>query len=137
MAVVYSNFFGGAFFDGGFFGPGIAKGTAAWLSPAFHARRPTADDVSKDRERFGILSKAQAVIEEVAARQAKSLEQDARKRFEELSRELALKKIEWDARYLEALNNQRERLIDAEIAKRLQFLLTERNKMILLIAAAA
>jgi hypothetical protein len=83
-------------------------------------------------------ARAQAVIADVAARQAERLELDAQKRFEELSRELQLKGIEWEARYLEALNIQREALIDAEIGARLRARLQgEEELLVLLLMAAA
>jgi hypothetical protein len=65
------------------------------------------------------------------------LEQDAQKRFEELLRELELQGIEFDARYLEALNIQRERLIDAEIAARLRLIREDEELIILLLMAAS
>ncbi|MGH9426754.1 MAG: hypothetical protein ACRD2L_10700 [Terriglobia bacterium] len=54
-------------------------------------------------------------IEQIAYRQAQSLELDKQKRFEDLSRELQIREIEWDSRYLELLNQRREALIDQEI----------------------
>ena len=109
--------------------------------PAY-PRAPTRKDIRKARERFGIpdekMLAAESVIAQVAAAQAKLLEYDAQKRFEELHRELLLRGIEWEARYLESLNLQRERLIDAEIAYRMA-LLQRNNKeavMLLLMAAA-
>jgi hypothetical protein len=65
------------------------------------------------------------------------LEQDAQKRFDELLRELELQGIEFDARYLEALNIQRERLIDAEIAARLRLIREDEELLILLLMAAS
>ena len=60
------------------------------------------------------------VIEAVAQRQAQTLVSDEQQRFDELSRELELTGIAWEARYLEALNALREQLIQAEIEKRLR-----------------
>ncbi len=100
------------------------RGTAAWLyGPYGHdARRRTSTDILRDRERYGIPPAASAVISEVAHRQADSLQTDAQKRFEELSRELELRGIEWRTHYLEELNARLERLISAEIAARLKLL---------------
>ncbi|WP_323165328.1 hypothetical protein, partial [Pseudomonas atacamensis] len=63
---------------------------------------------------------AEQVILEVAQQQAQRLELDRQKQFEELSRELRLRNIEWEGRYLESLNLERQRLIDLEISARLK-----------------
>jgi len=103
----------------------------------------TRRDISRARKRFGLDDGADrevvaaTVIADVAARQALVLERDAQKRFEELLRELELQGIEFDARYLEALNIQRERLIDAEIAARLRLLREDEELIILLLMAAS
>lgn len=73
--------------------------------------------VRKEEE---IEEEAAVVIEAVALRQAEALPHDAQQRFEELERELILAGVEWDTRYLEALNTLRERLIEEEIGKRLR-----------------
>lgn len=108
--------------------------------PAYDRGR-TRKEILKDRERFGIPDKerleAEAIIADVAARQARTLERDAQKRFEELSRELELKKINWDTRYLSELNSRREKLIDAEIASRLKRLMDEQEIAIILMLVAA
>lgn len=76
-------------------------------------------ELSRERERFGIQDAyALRVIAQVAAAQAERLELDKQKQFEELSRELKLKRLEWKGQYLEALAFERERLIDAEIKRR-------------------
>jgi hypothetical protein len=93
-----------------------ARGSAGWLSGRYAPgdRRRTKDDIRRDRERFGVLTPAAAeVIAEVAVRQVERGETDAQKRFEELHRELELRRIEWDARYLEALAAMREHYIEA------------------------
>ena len=100
-------------------------------------------DISRARKRFGLDDGADrevvaaTVIADVAARQALVLERDAQKRFEELLRELQLQGIEFDARYLEALNIQRERLIDAEIAARYRLIREDEELIILLLMAAS
>jgi len=43
-----------------------ARGTAAWLSPALHARARTKEEVRLERERLGILPKTQVIIDDVA-----------------------------------------------------------------------
>ena len=72
------------------------------------------------------------IIERVADRQAITLEADEYKRFEELERELELKGLTWEARYLEALNERRETLITEEIGKLLRIRRDEEDVTILL-----
>ena len=98
----------------------IGLGVATWPGD----QRRTAEDIRRDRERFGIVipTSASAAISEVAERQVSRLELDEQKRFEELARELELRRIEWRAEYLEELNARRERMITAEIAARLRLL---------------
>ena len=104
----------------------------------YETRRRTRSDVTRDRERFGIPDEARLVIESVAAQQAERLEQDKQKRFEELTRELELRGIEFEGRYLESLNFERERLINAEIALRIrQKMMDEEALMLLVLIAAA
>ena len=62
---------------------------------------------------------------------------DAQKQFEELSRELQLQGIEFDRRYLEALNSYREILLAAEIGRRLRMKIDNEAMMTLLVLAAA
>jgi hypothetical protein len=57
------------------------------------------------------------VIAEVAERQAAQLDLDEQQRLEELTRELELKKLKFQGRYLELLNTQRQQLIDDEIGR--------------------
>ena len=108
-----------------------------------HDYKPSKHEVSRARKRLGLedevaSKEAEAVIAEVAARQVVRLEQDAQKRFEELSRELQLRGIEWESRYLESLNVQREQLIDAEIIARLRSKLKgEDEQLVLLLLVAA
>ena len=104
--------------------------------PAAEPRRTKAD-ISRDRERFGIRDEVADAIAQVAAQQAARLEQDAQKRFEELNRELELRGLEWDARYLEELNIQRERLINAEIALRIRQAIMDDEALMLLVMMAA
>ena len=107
-------------------------------SQGLYERQPSRKEISKARERLGLQDKlALAAIAEIAARQAERLELDEQKRFEELSRELQLRGIEWEARYLEALNLERGRLIDAEIGRLLKRKLTDETMILMLLAAAA
>ena len=108
-----------------------------------YGRRRTRKELAEDRKRFGIIEpQALEVIAEVAARQADRLELDRQKQFDELARELQIQRIEWQAGMLEALAEERSRLIDAEIGKRLreQAILRQNENeimMLTLIAAAA
>lgn len=106
-------------------------------SQGLYPRPPDKLQISRARKRLGLEDEVARAIAEVAARQAKSLELDAQKRFEELNRELQLRGIEWQVRYLEALNAQREGLIDAEIALRLKEKLRTDEEMIVLMLLAA
>lgn len=99
-------------------------------------------EISEARKRFGLEDSykeeiAAKVIADVAARQAEALELDELKRFEELSRQLQIEGLEFDRRYLEALNQERERLITLEIAQRLKRLREDEEIVLMLLAAAA
>ncbi len=100
-------------------------------------RRRSKKEIASDRERFGIPDQeriiAEALVAQIAARQAESLERDEHKRFEELQRELQIRGIQWQAQYLEKMNAKRERLINAEIAAHFQRIQDE--EMILLMLA--
>jgi hypothetical protein len=72
-------------------------------------RQRTEEDERRGREAVGIPQPVAEVIANVAARQAEK-PADEHKRFEELERELALRGLEWQGRYLAALNVARERL---------------------------
>lgn len=135
---VYTNFFGGAFFGGGFFGGGTEPGGGGIPSQGYQGhevRHRTKEDVRKDREKFGVIP--QQVILDVARRQVERLELDKQKQFEELSRELKLNKLEWEGKYLESLNETRERLITLEIGMRLHKRIQEESDLIMLMLLAA
>lgn len=85
-----------------------------------HRRKKTKEELAAEREKFGIPDLARIAIEEAAKRQALAQEDDAQKRFEELARELTLRGIEWDVRYLEAMNVIRERIIEEEARRTMQ-----------------
>lgn len=106
-------------------------------SQGLYPRPPDKHQISRARKRLGLEDEVARAIAQVAARQAESLELDAQKRFEELNRELRLRGIEWDARYLEAVNIEREKLIDAEIALRLKAKLRTDDETIILMLLAA
>lgn len=137
------NFFGGQFFGGGFFG--AVDGTTTTqqggggIPYSGHEARPrTVEDIRQARERVGIITeRAQAVIQSVAARQVTSLEQDEQKHFEELARSLEIEGIQWEARYLEALAQQRELLMQQEIAALLQRKMNNEALMTLVMIAAS
>jgi hypothetical protein len=114
--------------------------SGGYPNDSYHRR--TREQVSRDRKRFGIIDALAAeAIAEVAARQAERLEADKQKQYDELKRELELRRIEWETGYLEALNAERERLISAEIALRIHKKIQQDEEdfivMALLTAAAA
>jgi hypothetical protein len=96
-------------------------------------RRQLPEEVRKRREELGIFPKAAQIIEKVAERQAEHLGLDEIQRFEELARELELEGIEWQGKYLELLNLQRERLIDLEIGERLKSKMRQEEEAILIL----
>src|SRR4051812_46969320 len=84
------------------------KGTAEWLGPPYQDQR-SRESISKARARFGITDAAAEVIAAVAARQAaeeaaQAAAADEQRRYEEFSRELELRSLEFEGRYLEALS---------------------------------
>ena len=108
------------------------------ISGRLHLRRPPISRVHRevlDKERLSL--EARQAIEEVARRQAERLELDTQKRFEELSRELELRSVEWEARYLDLLNEERESLIHEEIGTLLRRKLAEEDEMLLILLAAS
>lgn len=113
----------------------VGGGVPAAYQSRLHLR--TKEDIRKDRARFGIPEEAAAVVASVAARQAEALEGDAQKRFEELAGELKLREIHFEARFLEAMNTERQRLIDAEIGKYLRLKIEEEDLMLMLMVVAA
>ena len=116
-------------------GPRPSGGIPATLKVKGRTRK----DVAEARKRLGIEDElAVEIIEAVATRQAETNEVDAQKRFEELHRELSLRAIAFDGRYLEAMNAIRESLITQEIAARLRLKMREEEEiMVLLMLAAA
>ena len=114
---------------------------AADYRDRYYDHTRTSEQVAEARRRFGIEEKAAVIVSDVAARQAERLESDGQKRFEELLRELQLEGIEFDARYLQALNYERQLLIDLEIQRRMQLVLRQKEEeellLLMMIAAAS
>ena len=139
----YTNFFDGPFFDGPFFDAQTLNIGGGGSHPSqgysgYETRTRTKKEIQEERERLGILPrKVERIIQDVALRQAQKLELDKQKQFEELSRELRVQKIEWEGRFLEVLNAEREKLIDREIAQRLRFRVQEENDLMALMVLAA
>lgn len=105
-------------------------------------RRRGEDELRRQRQELGIIpAEVQALVTEVAARQAERLELDAQKQYDELQGELRLRNIEIQTAHLEAMNAERERLIGAEIARRLKERIALRDEeelwMLVQIAAQA
>jgi hypothetical protein len=98
---------------------------------------PTDAELRKQREEWGILPKAEAIISAVAQRQAEAAKYDEQRYFEELTRELELQNIEFEGKYLESLNVQREKLIDAEIGRLLKEKFDNEDMEIILMLVAA
>ena len=69
------------------------------------------------RKKHGIPQEVDEIIKQVAASQVARLEADKQKQFEELERELALKALTWERKYLRALAEEREFLVDQEIGR--------------------
>ena len=87
--------------------------------------------------RFKLPREVAEVVAAVAARQAQTLVQDEQKRLDELFREITLRGLEYESRYLEALNIERQRLIDQEIGLLIKRKLDEGEVLMLLAAVAA
>lgn len=95
-------------------------------------KRRSKEELERARELFGIRSRhAAETIIEVAARQAERNELDAQKQFDELRRELLLRGLKWNARYMEALAKYRETFVqEAMDEEDLLALLTMMAKLI-------
>ena len=119
-------------------------------SQGLYERAPSRKENSRARKRFGLedqyaAEQATLTIAKVALEQARSLQTEAAKQSEELFTELKLRGIEFRAAYLEALAEQRQALIDAEIEARLKAVIEaqelaireEQEILILLMIAAA
>ena len=100
-------------------------------------RRPISRVHRELLEKERLSREALEAIAEVARRQAERLELDEQKRFEELERELSLRSVEWEARYLDLLNEQREALINEEIGRLLRRKVAEEEELLLILLAAS
>jgi len=96
-------------------------------------RGPSKEQRRRSRILLGIEAE---VIEAVASRQAEALDLDEIQRRQELEGELRLRGIEFELRHLEALNRQREALINTEIGRRIRALLDSEEAILLIIAAS-
>jgi len=97
-------------------------------------------EIEQSRERaakIGISAKAAKVIESVAKRQAEDSRQDQHQRYEELQRELDAQDIEWQAGYLELMNDLRDALISAEIKQRMEKIRQTKDEEMMLMMIAA
>jgi len=107
-----------------------------------YERKRTRKEISEARKKYGLDDryKGEEIVEtilEVAKDQAQSLQTEPAKQSEELSFALKIRGIEFDAIYLEALAAERQALIDAEIAIRLQQIEQEEEMLLLMMIAAA
>lgn len=93
---------------------GVERFSGGW-EYARRSRKRLEEELRSEREQWGILPKAAQIVSAIAIRQADALDLDAEQRLEELERELELAGVAYQTRYLELLNLQRQRLIDAEI----------------------
>jgi hypothetical protein len=110
------------------------RGRLLWL---YEAPARTREAISRERSRFGITDALAAeAIAEVALRQVERGEEDEQKRFDELYRELELRSLEFDRRYLEALATIRGQLIEERRAF-LQRQQEEDELIVLMLIAAA
>ena len=138
-------FFGGAFFGGGFFqnlpgpvGGGVAgSGSAGFLRLPHDYFKKSRKRIREERKALGIAEDVLDLIDGVAKRQAQVVQSDPQKQFEELERALELADVEWQARYLEVLNDLRERYISEEISRLLAKKFQDEEDEMRLMALAA
>ena len=113
--------------------------------PAGDDRARSREEISRARERFGLRDEVAQALAEVARRQAEAdaaalgqqAEADGQKRFDELYRELQLRSIEFEARYLEALASLREGYAEQARRNLLQRKQEEELMLLMMLAAAA
>ena len=100
--------------------------------------RKSRSQIRAERAALGIPVPALDVIEGVAKRQALGVASDSQKQLDELHRELQLAEIAWQGRYLEVLNDLRDRYISEEISRLLaKKIKDEGDVMVLLVLAAS
>lgn len=124
-------FFGGKFFEGGFFGnlPPAVTGGGGYIRYGPDYYKKSKKRLREERELFGIPDEVKEAIALVAKQQAERLELDAQKQLDELRGELKLRNLEIETGYLEALANERERLIDQEIDRRIQLVIRDNRDL--------
>ena len=93
--------------------------------------------IREEREAVGISTEVLDLIDGVAKRQALAVQSDSQKQFEELERALQIADVEWQGRYLEVLNDLRERYIAEEISRLLAKKLQGEEDEMRLMALAA
>lgn len=91
----------------------------------------------KHLSELGITPAAAEIIASVAERQAKDLERDEQQRIDELNGEMRARKLEMRSGHLRALNIERQRLIDAEIAKLMKLSIEREDEEVVLMLLAA
>ena len=69
------------------------------------------------KKKHGIPQEVDEIIKQVAASQVARLELDKQKQFEELERELELRALKWERKYLRALAEERDFLMNEEIGR--------------------
>lgn len=89
----------------------------------------------KQLSQLGITPAAAEIIADVAISQAENPQFDEQQRLEHLRGELQLRKITMRSQHLHALNAERQRLIDAEIAKLMKAQIEDEETILLLLAA--
>lgn len=135
-------FFDGAFLGGGFFGNLPSPSTTPPGGGGYIRHHPdyfkkSRRRIREEREAVGISSEILDLIEGVAKRQALAVQSDSQKQFEELERALELAQVAWQGRYLEVLNDLRERYIAEEISRLLAKKLQDEDDEMRLMALAA
>lgn len=94
------------------------------------------EDLRKSRRDYGITIDAEKVISSVAQRQVEDRHLDEIQRRDELRAEMRILGMEMENRHIAALNDERQRLLTAEI-KRLFEIKTHNEQVIALIIAAS
>lgn len=91
-------------------------------APAERVRYPGGHPLLRlpKRKKRELTQEVIEVIHRIAESQVERLETDKHKQFEELERELQAREIEWNSRYLTALSQRREFLIEQEIGRLLK-----------------
>lgn len=93
---------------------------AAIRYPGGHPFLGRSQERPERRKKHGIPQEVDEIIKQVAASQVARLEADKQKQFEELERELELRALKWERKYLTALAEEREYLINQEIGRLLR-----------------